>query len=192
MIAMNKGQLRRHIRALDQGQEERASQSKAICRHIIDSKMYAQARIVGGYMPLQHEADVLPVLMDVLNSGRMLALPLCGPAPHMTLRVVSSFEELQPGAYGIMEPTEDAPVIQPDELDMLLVPLEGIDTEGYRLGKGKGYYDCLLSYSKITTIGCAFSWQKVDAVPRDAWDKPLFACADCSGLCVYERNKLYL
>ncbi len=182
MTAMNKKELRQYLRMQHQGQAERARQSLLLCRSILESEMYRSARVIGGYMPLRREADITPVLEDALLQGKTLALPLCGDAPYMTLRRVCSLDELVPGAYGILEPRADAPEIPVQELDLLLVPLEGIDRKGFRLGKGGGYYDCLLSAARVPTLGCALSWQWTEAVPHEAWDIPLKACADCRGI----------
>lgn len=181
----DKAALRRELRARHQGREARDRESALLCRRILCSDLYRHARIVGGYMPLLREADVTPVLEDVLASGRTLALPLCGQAPHMTLRHVASLEDLVPGAYGILEPAADAPILPAEELDLLLIPLEGIDSTGMRLGKGGGYYDCLLSGRNIRTLGCALSWQWAPSIPKESWDRPLFACADRDGIHVF-------
>lgn len=156
-----------------------------MCRHILECDEYKSARVVGGYMPLAREADVLAVLTDALDQGKVLAMPLCGQAPHMSLRRVDSLDELVPGAYGILEPKENAPIIPVAEVDVLLVPLEGIDRIGIRLGKGGGYYDHLLSGRNVKTIGCALKWQWAEHLPADSWDEPLYACADEDGVHVF-------
>lgn len=189
MTAMNKKELRRYLRAQHQGQVERARQSLLLCRSVLESEMYRSARVIGAYMPLPQEANITPVLEDVLRQGKTLALPLCGDAPHMTLRRVCSLDELVPGAYGILEPRADAPVIPVQELDLLLVPLEGIDRQGFRLGKGGGYYDCLLAAAEVPTLGCSLTWQWTEAVPHEAWDIPLKACADCHGIHEFDNNQ---
>lgn len=162
--------------------EARAEESRLICRHILQSAWYREAQIIGGYVPLKWEADVTPVLRHALESGKLLALPLCGQAPRMTLRRVTLLQELAPGAYGIPEPGEDTEIILPHRLDLLLVPLEGIDPGGRRLGKGGGYYDCLLAEEDVRTMGCALSWQRAAHIPQDSWDRPLQACADREGV----------
>lgn len=182
MIAMTKQLLRRQIRSKCGNETYRAAQSERLCQHILQSKEYQNAAIVGGYMPMRHEADILPVLRDVLESGRILLLPLCDRAPHMTLRIVTSLEALVVGAYGILEPAADSPVYQGTDHVLLLVPLEGIDCQGYRLGKGGGYYDRLLSQGNFVSLGCALDWQWTENLPRDAWDIPLNACADTRGI----------
>lgn len=179
---MTKREWRAHLRNLHEGREERDRQSAAMCRHILECDEYKSACVVGGYMPMVREADVLAVLTDALAQGKVLALPLCGQAPHMSLRRVDSLDELVPGAYGILEPKENTPIIPVSEVDVLLVPLEGIDREGIRLGKGGGYYDHLLSGGNVKTIGCALKWQWTEQLPADSWDKPLFACADEDGV----------
>lgn len=160
-----------------------------MCAHILQSQWYREARVIGGYMPLAREADVTAVLLDALGSGRTLALPLCAEVPRMTLRRVASLEELVPGAYGIPEPQEDTEIIPVDALDLLLVPLEGIAPDGVRLGKGGGYYDCLLDGKRVRTMGCALSWQWAERIPAQVWDKPLAACADRDGIRWFRENE---
>lgn len=183
----DKAALRRKLRALHGGGEARRAESECICRHILQSDWYQQARVIAGYVPLKWEADVTAVLQQALADGKVLALPLCEKPPRMTLRRVDSLSALIPGAYGIPEPRRDAPVVPADTVDMLLVPLEGVDEGGMRLGKGGGYYDCLLAGGDVPSLGCALSWQKVGKLPADAWDRPLRACADADGIREFNR-----
>lgn len=186
MTAMIKKKLRAQLRALHEGVEARDVQSCAVCRHILASAAYQNARVIGGYIPMQHEVDVRPVLEDALAQGKTLVLPLCSNPPFMTMRRVGSMTELTPGAYGIPEPPADSESVQPSEIDLLLVPLEGIDHRGFRLGKGGGYYDRLLADTDVYSIGCALTWQWVEEVPREAWDQPLCACAGADGLHIFK------
>lgn len=182
--------LRKVLRARHPGQARRDEESAQICAHILSSDWYRNAQVIGGYMPLMREADIMPVLAHALQSGKTLALPLCDAAPRMTLRRVDSLDALISGAYGILEPALDAEIIPVDAVDLLLVPLEGIDVTGMRLGKGGGYYDCLLAGKNVPTLGCALSWQWTDAVPSQPWDRPLMACADCRGILLFTPTPL--
>ncbi len=187
MTAMNKRELRAWLRSRHEGADVRAEQSAAICRHILESSEYKSACVIGGYMPLPREADIVPVLRNALQQGKTVALPLCGKAPQMTMRRIQSLDGLHAGAFDIPEPHEDAEIIPVQGIDLLLVPLEGIDKDGFRLGKGGGYYDCLLKEPGALTIGCALSWQWVEQLPRDPWDRRLHACADEQGLHVFNQ-----
>lgn len=181
--------LRRLVRSQHGGEAARQQESLLICYHIMNSAAYRSAKVIGGYVPLRWEADITPVLQDSLGQGKTLALPLCGPAPEMTLRRVTSLEALVPGAYGIPEPAQDAPVIPPEQIDLLLVPLEAVSPQGMRLGKGGGYYDCLLAKADMPSMGCALSWQQAERVPADPWDRPLMASADRHGVRYFAINQ---
>ena len=182
MTAMSKQALRAWLRKQSRGADARAAESALLCSHVLNSDLFKGAQVIGGYMPLPWEADVLDILKAALQQGKTLALPLCQTPPVMTLREVAALAELHAGAYGILEPSADAPVIPPERIDLLLVPLEGIAPSGYRLGKGGGYYDCLLASADVPAMGCALSWQWTDNIPYDPWDKKLLACADCQGI----------
>lgn len=179
---MNKKELRALLRAKRVSSEESAKESVLLCKHVLNSPYFQEAATIGGYIPLAHEADVTAILQAALQQGKRLALPLCQQAPNMTLREVTSLLHLRQGAYGILEPSQDAAIVLPEEIDLLLVPLEGIDRCGFRLGKGGGYYDQYLDQANIMTLGCALSAQWTDNIPHDAWDVRLHACADHKGI----------
>lgn len=189
MRASNKTEVRRSVRAAFPGQVRRAEESAALCQHVIHWRDYQLARVIGGYMPLAWEADITPLLMDVLASGRMLTLPRIESDGMMTFRRVCSMTELVPGALGILEPSAAAEKIPVSLIDLLLVPLEAIDSCGKRLGKGGGYYDRLLVGTPPVTLGMVLSWQWVEDVPCERWDKPLSAAADCHGIRLFNHEK---
>ena len=192
MTATSKKECRRYIRSLFKGADIRAAESDIICRYIMESRIYKEASIICGYIPLAHEADITPVLANALVTGKTLALPLCGKAPLMSFRKITDLSELSPGAYGIPEPPAHASIILSEQIDLLLVPLEAIDHEGYRLGKGGGYYDHMLTSFAGCSLGCALSWQLINRVPRDLWDCPLSAGVSSAGIKEYGCNTYQL
>lgn len=98
---------------------------------------------------------------------------------------MESLDSLRRGAYGLLEPEEDAPVVGAEEINLLLVPLEGISSSGARLGKGGGYYDRLLASCPALTLGAALSWQWTEDIPQEKWDRPLHACAGAEGIRIF-------
>ncbi len=75
--------------------------------------------------------------------------------------------------YGIPEPNKTFKIYP----DILLVPLVAFDSRLYRLGYGGGYYDRyiekLSKKKKILTIGLGYSFQKVNKIPNNKYDKKL-------------------
>lgn len=182
MSEAEKQALRRAVRARFPGLRARDEESAAVCARVLAWPVYQRARVVAGYMPLPREADVTPILRDALAAGKTLLLPRVEGERRMTLRRVDSLEGLAANRWGLLEPPEDAPVMPAGAVELMLVPLEAVDRQGTRLGKGGGYYDALLEEKTGVTLGVAMSWQKVERVPREPWDKPLQAVADQEGI----------
>ncbi|MBQ8654882.1 MAG: 5-formyltetrahydrofolate cyclo-ligase [Clostridia bacterium] len=180
-----KAWLRRSIRGRFPGDEARRAESERLCRHVMDWDCYRRASAAGLYIPLAWEADVMAILRHALRSGKTVALPRVEDQAHMTMRQMRSMEELVPGRWGIAEPSPEALIVPCQELELLIVPLEGIDRRGVRLGKGGGYYDRLIAQMHGMTLGAAMSWQWEESIPQDKWDVPLKAAADQNGIVLF-------
>lgn len=79
---------------------------------------------------------------------------------------------LELGAFHIEEPTGDD-TIDPDDLEVIVVPAVAYDKRGNRLGRGKGFYDRLLQTTRATKIGVGYEFQLVDDVPCEVHDVPM-------------------
>ncbi len=74
-------------------------------------------------------------------------------------------------------------------LDLIVVPLVGVDAEGRRLGMGGGFYDRALEFRRRRhhwtgphLVGLAFDNQRTTTSFADAWDLRLDSLATESGL----------
>lgn len=188
-MSSEKQALRRAVRQAFPGQAIREAQSAALCRRVMAWEPYRRARVVAGYMPMKHEADVTALLLDALSSGKVLALPRCDGPGHMTFHQVNSLEELATGAYGLPEPKPDAPAVPLADIDLMLVPLEAISRKGQRLGKGGGYYDRVLARWQGLSLGVALAHQWVEDMPCCRWDMPIRACADAAGINLFDEAR---
>jgi 5-formyltetrahydrofolate cyclo-ligase len=106
--------------------------------------------------------------------GATLALPVVADRDlPLAFRKWVPGDALLQGAYGILEPAEDAEPVAPD---VLLVPLAGFDRTGHRLGYGAGHYDRTirsLRPRKALIIGLAFAAQETDNILAAAHDERL-------------------
>lgn len=89
--------------------------------------------------------------------------------------------------FHIGEPVGDA--VDPSCLELIIVPAVALDQHRNRLGRGKGYYDRLLSVTDCPTIGVACEFQLVDEVPVEPHDRPL-DCVVTSDTVIFDETKL--
>ena len=132
---------------------------------------------IGLYIGVPGEAPASGYARHFHAAGHTIALPWFGNADRpMEFRCWASphlDELLEPGPYGMAQPTADAPALVPD---VLFVPLVGFTADGARLGQGGGHYDrWLAAHPKVTAIGLAWDCQLVDTLPHEAHDRPLTA-----------------
>lgn len=131
------------------------------------------ARTVLLFYGVGKEPDTRGLIAELLHRGKTVALPRCLPARRMEARAVTDLDKLRPGAYGILEPGEDCPVVGRDRIDLILTPNLCCDRLGYRLGHGAGYYDRYLTgYAGITVALCPEEWLR-EELPRDEFDLPV-------------------
>lgn len=147
--------------------------SQAIAGSVLSLPELRGVEPVGGYWPMRSEVDPRPVLAALADQGRIVALSQTR-LPLLVWRRWNTGDRLSHGGFGVMEPSDDAPEIEPRAL---LVPLCCFDRTGGRLGYGKGHFDrsiaALSSRHPLLTIGLAFSVQEVDAVPMAGHDRRL-------------------
>ena len=139
-VAEQKAALRKKLRTMERilPQSYRDESAAAICRRVTELPEYQAAKVVFAFVGTEREIDTTALLRDVLDSGRMLCLPRCGAAHSMALCHVTSLEQLRPGAYGILEPVEDCPLLTVEDIDFVATPCLSCDLRGDRLGQGGG------------------------------------------------------
>lgn len=84
-------------------------------------------------------------------------------------------------AFHIEEPT-GTDTVSPEEIELIVVPGVAYDRSGNRLGRGKGFYDRLLSSTKATKIGVAYEFQLVDSIPTEPHDVKMDLVITQSGI----------
>ena len=186
---MTKREIRAQVRAACPDAEVIALESQAICGHILQLDAFQQAKTIAAYCSLQGEADIRPLLEEILQSVKTLLLPRTERDLTMRFLGIKDLSLLTPDAWGIPSPPEDAEETDPDQIDLMLLPLCAVDRAGNRLGKGGGCYDRWLAGhpSRALRIGIALRHQRVDTIPADPWDTALDACAFPEGITRYHR-----
>lgn len=79
---------------------------------------------------------------------------------------------LELGSFHIEEPVGDE-IIDPETIEMIVVPAVAYDRNGNRLGRGKGFYDRLLMSTRAAKVGVGYEFQLLDSVPVEPHDVPM-------------------
>lgn len=158
----------------------RQEKSVQIAKNLFATQMYQNADMIFGYMAYRSEAKTMPVLEQSFAAHKCVAVPRVLFSENqqgngiMVFCRIASLDDCVKGAYGILEPRADCPIVQPDETSLILVPGCAFTRDGFRMGYGGGYYDRYLQlHPKAIAIGYAFEEQIYDVIPREAHDRRL-------------------
>ncbi|TAN63672.1 5-formyltetrahydrofolate cyclo-ligase [bacterium] len=95
---------------------------------------------------------------------------------HVAFFKVTSMAGMCPGSYDILEPSANEEEAKPETLDLIIVPGVAFDTNGGRIGYGKGYYDKALANAKCPIIALAYDFQVLnERLPAEPHDIPVTA-----------------
>lgn len=172
---MNKGELRAQFQALRNRIPAKLHKeySQSIARKVLQLVEETGAKTVFAYLSFAGEVETHALIQELLSGGVKVAVPRCHKDTHtMDAVVIESMEDLQTGAYGILEP-KAGEILPPDCFDMILVPALAFDQEGFRLGWGAGYYDRYIRGYQGLTVGLSFSVCQTEKLPRDSHDIPV-------------------
>jgi 5-formyltetrahydrofolate cyclo-ligase len=167
----DKKELRKAVRAKVKAltENEKKSYSEETCRKVLSSELWKEASRIMVFVSLPDEIDTSLLLADTSKS---LYIPKVNGDDIDIYEYSAS--TVAPGAFGIMEPTDKAILLEdPTVLDLVIVPGVAFTEAGLRLGRGKGFYDRFLSKVHCPVWGICFPQQIVETIPIDPWDLPL-------------------
>lgn len=117
---------------------------------------WQSAQSVFCFVGALHEPDTMPILQGALSAGKQLLVPRIAGPGQMQLVPLQSLEQLQPGAFGILEPRQALSAVPAGSgVQLAVLPCLAATRSGARLGHGGGYYDRFLAnYSGQRLILC--------------------------------------
>lgn len=195
---MDKSVQRRLAYAGRNAQADKDAASAEICRRFIEQPWQRGARTVLWYVDCRSEVRTQKALAGQLLGQQRIAVPYCTQdadgRPCLGLWRLKDINELRPGRWNILEPPperrhEAERIIQPTELDAVMVPGVAFDRAGGRLGNGAGYYDRLLSQVRPDAVlaGVCYEAQLVPAVALAAHD--VYMDAVITERAIYQGNR---
>ncbi|MCC8094749.1 MAG: 5-formyltetrahydrofolate cyclo-ligase [Tannerellaceae bacterium] len=145
--------------------------SQEISRKLEEQGLFRQASCIALYHPLPGEVQTTPIL-EKWHPHKKLLLPLIREQ-DLLFYPYQGPESVQTGHFGIREPLPQGPPCPEQEIDLILVPGIAFDRQLNRMGRGKGYYDRLLSTLTALKIGLCFDFQLRETIPCESFDVPM-------------------
>lgn len=125
---------------------EKDTASLYVCLQIIGTNEWQKAETVLLYSAMPDEVDLGLLIQDAEGCGKCVLMPQASAkAPALNAADLS-------------------------KVDLAIIPGRAFTSAGDRMGRGKGYYDRMLSSLNCPKWGVAFHCQMVKEIPTDPWD----------------------
>jgi 5-formyltetrahydrofolate cyclo-ligase len=193
MKAPLRKQLRAQRRSLSAAVHEHRSRMAA--KAVTALPMFAAGKRVALYLPFDRETDTAALIAAARRRGVRLFVPVIVDRRHSRIRFYPLDGKTRRGVFGIAVPSLLAQPMPARWLDLIVIPLVGVDTLGRRLGMGGGFYDRALEFRRRRRrwagprlVGLAFDCQRTDSEFAEPWDVSLDALATESGLHHYLKG----
>ncbi len=128
--------------------------------------------VVAFCWPIRNEYDARHLLRRLREQGATAALPVVvAPKTPLIFREWHPGVEMAMGKLDIPYPAAGAELTP----DTVLLPMNGFDAQGYRLGYGGGFFDRTLESlqaRKPLVIGVSYELAAIDTIHPQQWDIP--------------------
>jgi 5-formyltetrahydrofolate cyclo-ligase len=158
---------------------------------------FRAGRRVALYLPFDRETDTAALIHAARRRGVRVYVPVIVDRRHGRIRFYPLDKKTRRGVFGIAVPKRLAKPTAPRWLDLIVIPLVGVDTQGRRLGMGGGFYDRALEFRRHRRhwpgphiVGFAFDCQRTESRFAEPWDVNLDSLATESGLEHYGRPEV--
>ena len=186
-------QLRAARRKLTPAEHSRASRLAALA--ITRLGGFSSGKRVAIYLPFDRETDTAALIRWARRRGISLYVPVITNRRACRMSFHRYQGRLTPGHFGIEVPRRTHLAQSPRWLNLVVVPLVGVDASGNRLGMGQGFYDRAFAYRRHrctrlgpVLAGLAFDTQRTESIPAQPWDVQLDCLATESGLQHFKRK----
>ena len=168
-FSADKKELRSYIKTKRKSVENKAEKDSLVAQNLLSLDEIKKADTVLCYISLDDEICTDEIVRVLLDSGKRVGAPYCvDNNGNMDFYYITDFDDLRIQSFGVREP-----VIEKCKKVTSIIILPGIcfDSNGNRLGYGKGYYDRFLQIHSLISVGLCYNSLIVKKVPTDMYDK---------------------
>ncbi|MDP4085224.1 MAG: 5-formyltetrahydrofolate cyclo-ligase [Bacillota bacterium] len=168
-----RGQMKDTLSKLSKDQYK--DNSKRIANQLYEDTAWKEAKTIGITISKPPEVATQQIIKKAWEQGKKVAVPKCYPKEKkMVFRQITEFSQLESVFYGLIEPKEEqTAVVEPEQIDLMMVPGLAYTLDGYRVGFGGGYYDRYLKNFHGNTLSLAFDCQIISYLDAESHDIPV-------------------
>jgi 5-formyltetrahydrofolate cyclo-ligase len=137
--------------------------SKRVQYNVVNSRLFLIAETVGVYFPLGSEVRTEEIINVAVSSRKKVALPRVESGGMKFYQINDKpfkSDDLVIGRFGVREPIKKGEEVT--KIDLLIVPGIVFDSQGSRIGYGRGYFDRFIAGAKVSfSLGLAYQFQLV-------------------------------
>jgi 5-formyltetrahydrofolate cyclo-ligase len=186
---MNKNSIRAAMKEVLAGisPAERHARSLAACHNLIHTKEFKNAQMIMIFLSMSSEVETSTLALKAWQEGKSIAVPRVDWNTHKMepVEIQSLDTGMQtsagggggaaPGASGIREPISGK-VVPLGLIDMVVIPGLAFDLRGFRVGRGRGFYDRFLAQQDFQGVRAALCFHEqlqVESIPCEPHDVPM-------------------
>jgi 5-formyltetrahydrofolate cyclo-ligase len=176
---MNKNQIRTNMKAFlgSLSATERHARSIAACQQLIATREFKSAQLIMLFMSMPTEVETSTLAVKAWQEGKSIAVPRVDwEGKRMEPVEIRSLDVgMRTTGPGLREPATGT-AVPLAMIDMIVIPGMAFDRNGYRVGRGKGFYDRFLAQQDFQGIRCALCFHEqlqAEPIPREAHDVPM-------------------
>ena len=146
--------------------------SSIIIDKIVNTDIYKQSKVVFIYMDFNKEVMTSQLIKRMLSEKKRVVIPYTDKInTELIPSEITKQADLKLNSFGYYEPVSIMPV-DPEEIDLVIVPGVVFDKQLNRIGFGKGYYDKILIKLKPSAvkIAVAHEFQVFELIPTEEHD----------------------
>lgn len=172
-FSADKKELRSYIKTKRKSVENKAEKDSLVAQNLLSLDEIKNADTVLCYISLDDEICTDEIVRVLLNSGKSVGAPYCvDNNGNMDFYYITDFEDLRIQSFGVREPViEKCKKVTSFDNTIIILPGLCFDSNGNRLGYGKGYYDRFLQIHSLISVGLCYNSLIVKKVPTDMYDK---------------------
>lgn len=153
---------------------ERHARSLAACQQLLSTREFKHSQMIMIFLSMATEVETSALAVKAWQEGKSVAAPRVDwDGKRMDPVEIRSLDVgMRTTGPGVREPVAGT-IVPLGVIDMVVVPGLAFDRRGYRVGRGRGFYDRFLSQRDFEGIRCGLCFQEqlqhetIQAEPHD-------------------------